>query len=103
MKWVCNTLFLVRLLGHYSISREVSLWDFGRNAEKEKSQRVAERFYPRVHSNREDWINIQIHKETNKLASPTLYLQPIKLTHLFTPAPYSQKPLPQSKLHPQHQ
>jgi hypothetical protein len=38
-----NTLFLVMLLGHYSISREVSLWDFGRNEVKEKSQRVAER------------------------------------------------------------
>jgi len=58
MKWVCNTLFLVRLLGHYSISREVSLWDFGRNEVKEKLQRVAERFYPRFSINREDWINI---------------------------------------------
>jgi len=56
MKRVCNTLFLVALLGHYSISKEVSLWDFGRNVEKEKSQRVAEWFYPRFNGNREDWI-----------------------------------------------
>ena len=68
MKWVGSTLFLVALLGHYSISREVSLLNFGRNEEKEKLQRVAERFYPRSKSNREDCINISP-QETNKSLS----------------------------------